>query len=290
LVRLFQKRPSLAVEVLRDALGIEVPPHRVARNDTSSFSELSVPEYRADGFTVLDGEPDGDGRPRPLLGVVIEVQLAKKEEKRRAWLAYSATSFARLGCVAHVLVVAPNAAVARWAKQPLHYGIGCIYQPLVLGPEEAPAITDPEEAKKNPYLAVLCAILHGHDAETDTAVSGAAVARDAVGQLDDGVLLFDLIKSSLGEAARKAFEMLPETYQFQDEALQKSFDRGQQQGQQQGALASKAADVIAVLEARGLEVTDEQRERITSAADLDLLDRWVRRAATISATDELFAD
>jgi hypothetical protein len=62
------------------------------------------------------------------------------------------------------------------------------------------------------------------------------------------------------------------------------------QGEQQGALASKASDIIAFLEARGLAVAADQRERITSTADLALLDKWVRRAATIASADELFED
>jgi len=43
-----------------------------------------------------------------------------------------------------------------------------------------------------------------------------------------------------------------------------------------------------VLDARGLEVTAEDRARITSCTDLKQLMTWVKRAATISAAIELF--
>jgi hypothetical protein len=46
---------------------------------------------------------------------------------------------------------------------------------------------------------------------------------------------------------------------------------------------------LAVLEARGLEVRADQRERITSSRDVAELDRWLRLAATTSDTAELFA-
>ena len=48
--------------------------------------------------------------------------------------------------------------------------------------------------------------------------------------------------------------------------------------------------VLEVLEARGLSVTEEQKARIVACKDLDLLRRWLRRAATAASTDEVFAE
>jgi hypothetical protein len=48
--------------------------------------------------------------------------------------------------------------------------------------------------------------------------------------------------------------------------------------------------VLAVLEARGLTVSDEQRKRIEGTTDLQALDRLIRSAATVESTDELFED
>jgi hypothetical protein len=45
---------------------------------------------------------------------------------------------------------------------------------------------------------------------------------------------------------------------------------------------------VAALEARGLAVTDAERERILSCTDLETLARWVRRAATIATSDAQF--
>ena len=42
------------------------------------------------------------------------------------------------------------------------------------------------------------------------------------------------------------------------------------------------------LDARGLVVNDEQRDRILDTEDLETIKRWVRRAATITRTEELF--
>ena len=74
--------------------------------------------------------------------------------------------------------------------------------------------------------------------------------------------------------------MLPPGYEFQSELARESFAKG--------ALASKASAVLAVLEARGLEVSADERERILACSELATLDGWVRKAATVSSTGELF--
>lgn len=50
-----------------------------------------------------------------------------------------------------------------------------------------------------------------------------------------------------------------------------------------------ATAVVAVLEARGLTISDTQRKRILETTDSDLLDQWVRRAVTVATVDELFS-
>jgi hypothetical protein len=45
-----------------------------------------------------------------------------------------------------------------------------------------------------------------------------------------------------------------------------------------------------VLDARGLDVTDAQRERVLACSDLDTLARWHRRAVTVASADALFED
>jgi Uma2 family endonuclease len=49
----------------------------------------------------------------------------------------------------------------------------------------------------------------------------------------------------------------------------------------------RAESILRILEARGLEVTGELRERILGCTDLDRLARWLVRAATASSTAEI---
>jgi hypothetical protein len=62
----------------------------------------------------------------------------------------------------------------------------------------------------------------------------------------------------------------------------------QAKGRDEGRAEAKAADILAVLEARQKAVTAEQRAKIEGCRDLAVLDRWLRRAVTLSDPRELF--
>src|SRR5690606_7112072 len=131
LVLLFQANPGLATILLGEVLGIELPEHSEVAEGTSSFSEMKPPEYRADSVVLLK-RVDGS----TALSVIVEVQLARKERKKRDWLGYSAAASRQLGSDACVLVVTPDTKVAQWAREPLTHGIISTYAPLVVGPEQ----------------------------------------------------------------------------------------------------------------------------------------------------------
>ncbi|MFC4536278.1 hypothetical protein [Sphaerisporangium dianthi] len=44
-----------------------------------------------------------------------------------------------------------------------------------------------------------------------------------------------------------------------------------------------------VLKGRGLVISEEQRERITSCRDEEQLEKWLLRACAVATTDELLA-
>ena len=98
------------------------------------------------------------------------------------------------------------------------------------------------------------------------------------------VLYSAFIQTALGDAARKALEMHPQGEKFLSDSQRHSFEKGRAEGR----AAEKAADVLAVLEARGLAVTDAQRQRIIDCSELDTLNSWLRRAVTVTSADNLF--
>ena len=67
-----------------------------------------------------------------------------------------------------------------------------------------------------------------------------------------------------------------------------SLGAARNEGRAEGELIGRAEGIIAVLEARGLPLSTEQRLRIEQISDLGELDRMVRKAATVSMVDALF--
>jgi hypothetical protein len=58
---------------------------------------------------------------------------------------------------------------------------------------------------------------------------------------------------------------------------------------QQGEVKSKSEDLIKVIKARGLELTQAQLELVTSCADLSQLAAWFDRALDAETSDEIFS-
>ncbi|MBK8697067.1 MAG: Uma2 family endonuclease [Deltaproteobacteria bacterium] len=59
--------------------------------------------------------------------------------------------------------------------------------------------------------------------------------------------------------------------------------RGEVRGEARGEAQGKAAALLAVLQARGLDVDEDARQRITACADSALLSVWITRAVTATA-------
>jgi hypothetical protein len=96
------------------------------------------------------------------------------------------------------------------------------------------------------------------------------------------VLYLELVQAVLPAVMRRYLEDLVSTQTEETRGpLQQWFEaRGEARGE--------AKAVLTVLEARGVEVPDEARDRITGCTDAAQLDAWVRRAATADTLDDLF--
>ena len=279
IVELFQRRPSLAPELLRDALHLDLPAYEDLRIESADLRELTPAEVHADLVVLLL-------RGKPVLAIIVEVQLRKDAAKRFTWPLYVAGIRRRFSCEACVLVVTPHESVARWARQPIVLGPGGSFEPLVIGPTLVPQVRDQARATEVPELAVLSALAYAHDLEVGPHIALAALS--AARDLDDdrAVLYSDVVFASFNQAMRAALEelMLPNGYQFQSDFAKKHQAIGRSEGKAEG----KAEGIIRVLEARKLALAPEQHARILSCTDLELLDEWLTRAATATATDELF--
>jgi hypothetical protein len=91
--------------------------------------------------------------------------------------------------------------------------------------------------------------------------------------------------------ARKTLEeiMKVEDTDIYDSELAKDLmAAGEFRGEARGKAEGKAEAVLTVLRARGIEAGEEVRERILACADIEQLDAWVARAATVGSAADLF--
>lgn len=292
LLDLFKSRPSLAAEILTEALDIALPPYTEARLAATDLTEIQPAEYRADAVVVLLDHGV------PIRVVIVEVQLAADSRKRFSWPAYVTGSRAIHGCPASLLVVAPDPAVAEWCAEPIETGVpGFVLRPPVLRRTDIPVVTDPGEAARRPELGVLSAMAHG---ETEQGATIAATVLPAIQALDDdrAKLYYDLVYNSLNETARRALEAMMKGYEYQSDFAKKYVAQGRTEGitegltqgltqgltegltkgRTEGRTEEAARNLLTVLRARGLAVPDAVRERILAQKDPDRLERWLEKA------------
>jgi hypothetical protein len=296
IIRLFRNRPELAPELLH-VLQVPLPAYMQTRIE-SELTDIEPAEYRADTVVLLgDGKPDS----KPVLGIIMEVQLSRKERKRFTSPAYMALLRARFECPTCVLVFTASESMARWCRRSIELGPGNVFTPLVVAPATMPLIDDQAAARRAPELAVLSCIAHGQDPDADAVARSAYATLLAVTELlsDDRQLLYhDLVSTALPEAARIALEKLMASgnYEFQSDFARKyltkgreeGLEKGREEGREEGEVSGRAKALLAVLESRGMRISKKARTRILACTDIEQIEAWLRKAASVASVDELF--
>ena len=298
-LKLVRDRPEFAADLLGDLLAIKVPSFSKARCVDVTLNQVTPAEYRADAVVLFT-------RSKPVFGAIIEAQLRPKMSKRFTWPLYAVGARAREKCPFVVLVIAPNAATARWAARPIELGGGNHYTPLVVGPDGVPKLTDPVRARREPQLSVLSVMAHGRGKVATAAAIGAAAAKAILRLPEEQRVLYSLlIEANLSEAARKAIEMETGLEKFFTKAQRRNFERGRAEGVTkgmaqgvaqgvakgvaQGVAKGKAEALLTIVTHRGLTLTAAQRRRIMGCTDVAMIERWLERALSASSGAELLA-
>jgi hypothetical protein len=189
-----------------------------------------------------------------------------------------------------LFVLALDRAVARWCAKPIHTGHdGFVLQPVVIGPDSIPAVTDAGEARAQPELAVLSVAAHGREPKAEHI---ALAALGAVSKLDSdrGNLYTDLVYSFLGEAAQPALELLMQegNYEYQSDFAKRYVAQGRDEGLKDGLAQGRGQGLVLALEMKGFVVSESLRSHILSCIDAARLDDWYRRAKTATSLADIF--
>jgi len=281
LIELFRNCPELAAKLLRDVLRVAVPAYCEARVESADVTDLKTAERQADLVVRFRNE-------ETVLAAAVEVQLWRDAKKRRRWPSYAIGLSDRFECPACVLVITVDEKTARWCREPIEIGPGNVFVPLVIGPERVPVVTSVTEAERDPELAILSALAHGKGPHAEQ-VGHAALRSTLRLPADQQLVYCDLILAALTDAARTALENLMRSrYEYQSDFAKKYFSEGRAEGEAKGRAEGEAKALLAVLQARGVPVSDEARGRILACTDAAQLDAWVRKAVAVASADELF--
>jgi hypothetical protein len=165
-------------------------------------------------------------------------------------------------------------------------------RPLVITPAHFPPITDPEDAKRSLVHTFLSGLVHA--SEPVAADIGLALVAALDASPDDvGVHYWDTLLAVVGDAVRRTLEMQMKDWKPRSEwgkrYLSDLKTQARAECQAEGRAEGRAASIVELLEVRGVPVDPPLRQRITACTDLDVLSQWLRRAATATVAEEIFA-
>ncbi|MCX5413028.1 hypothetical protein [Streptomyces sp. NBC_00059] len=279
--RIFQEYPGL-ISQLSDVLGLALPPLVSAEPLTVDLTESEPLERRVD--TLLHVETEGDG---PFL-LVVEAQGKKDPGKKASWPYYVTYLHNKYRLPVLLLVICQDHATAAWAARPITIGLPqcptVTARPLVAGPHNMPVITNVAEARKDLPLATLAAITHADNPDVDAILKTMSVAlRDTPEAIAGPVVEF--IAQGLGNrpAAQQWRNLVAVDLSFYTSPLSEEI-------RDEGRAQRGAEDVLRVLGARGIEISDWTRDKVTACTDPELLSQWLVRAAVAATGDEIFAE
>lgn len=217
----------------------------------------------------------------------IEAQLSKDETKPYSWLLYHAGQHYRLRVPSYLVVVTSDPAVAAWAAGPFTSGMVTM-RPLVITPAHFPPVTDPEEAKRSLERTFLSGLVHAREPVAADIGRALLAALDASPD-DVGLHYWDTLLAVLGDAIRRTLEMDMKNWKPRSDWGKRFLADTLAEGRKEGRAEGRAASIVELLEARGIPLEPTLRQRITACTDFDVLTQWLRRAATATSADEVFA-
>jgi hypothetical protein len=274
-LKLCGTRPGFAVELAGELLGLPIPDHDEAIAYSESATDEEVRDLNADNVVVC--RKDGGS----LLGIIVEVQRERNNDKEFSWPAYRVNIRHRVKAPAVLIAVCPRASVAAWAARAFDTGHpGFTFRALVLGPHNYPKVTEVSGTGALAERMVLGTLIH-EQADDIGLLLGAASNELSALPAPLATRYSEYMLGQLSERPRAMLEALMqnETYPYQSKLLADREARGEVRG--------AAETLLAVIEARGLHLTENQRRRVESCEDPGQLMAWAKRAVLAPTVTDL---
>ncbi|MGV9308597.1 hypothetical protein ACWDLG_34940 [Nonomuraea sp. NPDC003727] len=289
-IDLFRKRPTLAATLIHGQ-GVTLAGHDEVRVESENLVDCKPAEYRADAVVVHRAGS------KPVLGVVVEVQLRPDEDKQWSWPVYLATLRARLQCDTVLLVMCLSSKTARHCATPIDMGHpGWRLAPLVMGPDQLPRITDVAQAVAEPELAALSVVAHGRTPGADgqevmdAFLKAAPLMADGLGETYADVVLALLSKVAAQRFVEGLMAVGTDKYKsdYVRQWVAEGLAEGEAKGAAKGAAEARAKDIILAFRTRGIDVSPEAEKRILDCSDPDQLSAWFPKSITADSVEDLF--
>jgi hypothetical protein len=280
--RIFAEGEGVFASAMSRVLNIKMPMPASVEPLSVDFTEFRpVVERRSDTVLRVSFSP---GSPLDEYILIVESQTEEDATRRTSWPYYVAYVQTKYKLPVVLLVVCSKAATARWAREPITIGLpGLICQkttPIVLGPDNVPAVTTVEEAASDLHFAVFSALTHsrGPDMRAILEVLAAALETTDKATASD---LSEFTEAGLGTTP--GFEiwralMASGTFSYVSETRA----RGRAEGE--------AKFILRALKRRGIKVDDASREQIQSCTDQETLGLWFDRTFEATTVEDLFKD
>jgi len=242
---------------------------------------------------------------RPTRVIIVEFQQVQDKGKLRQWPRYAASKWLRYECPVDLLVVCPNETTAEWYARPIPTELpGYTHWPTVLRAEQLPAFTESQQLNADPAMGVMSVAYHGSNpgASLDWEVPEnweASVNWVVVNAFAEGI--FTLSPADAKKYYEYALGLSPKVVRIALEHLMSTkyrepfsklgltyYGQGREEGREEGLVAGERGTVLMVLKARGLKISDSQREIIDSCTDLAMLKAWAEAALTAETTGQVF--
>ncbi|MGP4022775.1 hypothetical protein [Actinomadura sp. 3N407] len=78
-------------------------------------------------------------------------------------------------------------------------------------------------------------------------------------------------------------------YEWESDFAKSHRAEGRVEGREEGRVEGEVKALLLLLEARGIPVTDDVRDRVEGCTDLGQIERWIQRVVTADTADDLFA-